>query len=99
MKSGWLAEQRGFPGGSGVKNLPAMQDLQETRVQSERLNLGSVRKIPLEEEMATTPIFWPGQFHGLYGHQDSDTEQLPLSLPVFLPGESHVQRSLVGYSP
>ena len=29
----------------------------------------------------------------------TQTERLPLSLPVFLPGESHVQRSLVGCSP
>ena len=47
-----------------VKNLPAMQ---ETQVQS----VGS--EDPLEKEMATTPVFLPGQFHG--------------------------QRSLVGYSP
>ena len=47
-----------------VKNLPA---LRETWVQS----LG--QEDPLEEEMAPTP--------------------------VFLPGESHGQRSLVGYSP
>ena len=47
-----------------VKNLPAMQ---ETRVQSRG------QEDPLEKEMATTP--------------------------VFLPGESHGERSLVGYSP
>jgi len=47
-----------------VENLPAMR---ETQVQS----LG--QEDPLEEEMAPTP--------------------------VFLPGESHGQRSLVGYSP
>ena len=46
-----------------VKNLPAMQD---TWVRS----LG--REDPLEEEMATNP--------------------------VFLPGESHGERSLAGYS-
>ena len=49
-----------------VKNLPAMQETQQARVQS----LG--RENPLEEEMATL---------------------------VFLPGKSHGQRSLVGYSP
>ena len=38
-----------------VKDLPAMQD---TQVQS----LGSEE--PLEKEMATTPVFLPGQFHG-----------------------------------
>ena len=47
-----------------VKNLPA---LQETSVQP----LG--QEDPLEKEMATTPVFLPGEFHG--------------------------QRSLVGYSP
>ena len=36
-----------FPGGSAVKNLPAMQDSQETQVQS----LG--QKDPLEEGTAT----------------------------------------------
>ena len=57
----------GFPGGSGVKNLPAVQETQETQVRS----LG--QKDPLEEGMATHP--------------------------VFLPGESQGQKSLVGYSP
>ena len=37
----------GFPGGSAVKNPPAMQEMQETQGQS----LGP--KDPLEEEMAT----------------------------------------------
>ena len=30
---------------------------------------------PLEKEMATTPVFWPGDFHGLcssWGHKESD---------------------------
>ena len=38
-----------------VKNLPAMQ---ETQVQS----LG--REDPLEKEMATAPVFFPGKSHG-----------------------------------
>ena len=54
----------GFPVAQTVKRLPAMQ---ETWVQFLR------REDPLEKEMATTP--------------------------VFLPGESHRQRNLVGYSP
>ena len=37
----------GFPSGSAVKNLPVMQDLQETQVQS----LG--QEDPVEEGMAT----------------------------------------------
>ena len=50
-----------------VKNLPAMQELQEMQFRS----LG--QEEPLEEGMAT--------------HS------------VFLPGESHGQRSLAGYGP
>ena len=52
-----------------IRNLTAMR---ETWVQS----LGW--EDPLEEGMATTPIFWPGEFHGLYnpwGHKGSDTTE------------------------
>ena len=42
-----------------------------------------VGKIPWRREQST-PVFWPGEFHGLYslwGHKESDmTEQLSLSL-------------------
>ena len=55
---------KGFPGGSVVKNPPAMQ---ETRFSP------WVGKIP-----------WRRKWQ---------------SIPVFLPGKSHRQRSLVGYSP
>ena len=57
----------GFPGGSSIKNSPAMQELQEMWVQP----LG--REDPLEGS--------------------------PQPTPVSLPGESHRQRSLAGYSP
>ena len=40
-----------------VKNLPAMQD---TWVRS----LGW--EDPLDKGKASTPVFWPGEFHGLY---------------------------------
>jgi len=50
-----------------VKNLPALQELQETRFNS------WFRKIPWRRACQPTP--------------------------VFLPGESHGQRSLAGYSP
>ena len=40
-----------------VKNPPAMQ---ETWVQS------LVWKIPWRKEWLPTPVFWPGEFHGLY---------------------------------
>ena len=60
-------EKMGFHGGSAVKNLAAVKELQEMQVWS----LGW--EDPLEEEMAT--------------------------YSVFLPGESHGQRSLEGYRP
>ena len=57
-----------FPGGSGVKNLPAMQEPQEMRVRS----LG--QEVPLEEGMAShsTILAWripwtekPGGLHSI----------------------------------
>ena len=57
----------GFPGGSVVKTLPVnagdMRDATRSLGQED----------PLEEGLAATPVFLPGEFHG--------------------------QRSLVGYSP
>ena len=39
-----------------------------------------VEKIPWRRERLPTPVFWPGEFHGVYspwGHNESDvTEQL-----------------------
>ena len=48
----------GFPDGSVGKNLPAMQETQETRVQL----LG--REDPLEEGTATPPVFLPREPDG-----------------------------------
>ena len=54
-----------------VKNLPAMRETW-------------VGKIPWRRKRLPTPVFWPGEFHGLYGPQgrkESDTtERLSLSL-------------------
>ena len=62
-----------------VKNVPAM------------LETGFdpwVGKIPWKRERLPTPVFWPGEFHGLYspwGHKESDmTERLSLSLPYMI---------------
>jgi len=64
-----------------VKNPPAMG---ETWV----LSLGWEE--PLEEGKATTPVFWPGEFHGLYspwGRKESDTtERLSLSCKYWFAG-------------
>ena len=53
-----------------------------------------VRKIPGRRKRLPTPVFWPGESHGLYsplGHKESDTtEQLSLSCM----GRCKSQRSL-----
>ena len=49
-----------------VKRLPAMQ---ETRFDP------WVGKTPWRRERLCTPVFWPGELHGLYclwGHKESD---------------------------
>ena len=60
-----------------VKDPPAMR---ETYVRS----LGW--EDPLERERLSTPVFWPGELHGLYspwGHKESDmTERLSLSINI-----------------
>ena len=61
-----------------VKNLPAMR---ETWVRS----LGG--EDPLERKRLPTPVFWPGEFHGLcspWGGKELDTtERLLLSVSSF----------------
>ena len=46
-----------------------------------------VGKIPWRRERLPTPVFWPGEFHGLYspwGHKESDrTERLSLSHIIY----------------
>ena len=48
--------------------------------------------IPWRREWLPTPIFWPGEFHGLYclwSHKESDTtKQLALSLFAFSGNET-----------
>ena len=97
----------GFPGGSAVKNPPAIQ---ETQVRS----LG--QEDPLEKETTTHSVLLPRKSHGRrslvgcspWGLEESDmTERLSLftfmlwrrkwqPTPVFLPRESQGQGSLVG---
>ena len=66
MKSSWASLVAQL-----VKNLPAMR---ETWVQSQGW------EDPWRRERLSAPVFWPGEFHGLYspwGHKESDmTEQL-----------------------
>ena len=68
----------GFPGGSAVKNLPAMQEPQETRVRS----FG--QEDPLEEGMAAHSsilawrIPWRVELGGytLWGHEELDAAEV-----------------------
>ena len=67
----------GFPGGSAGKESAC--DAGDPR------GFDSwVGKNPWRRERLPTPVFWPGEFHGLYspwGHKESDTtERLSLSL-------------------
>ena len=59
-----------------VKNLPTMPTVRETWVQT----LGW--EDPWRKKRLPTPVFWPGELHGLYSpwcHKESDrTEQLSL---------------------
>ena len=76
----------GLPRGHGVKNPPASAGILR------RCGFDPwIRKIPLEEELATHSIFLPGESHGQrslvghspWGHRESDTpEQLRTSRSV-----------------
>ena len=68
-----------------VKNPPAMW---ETWINP------WVGKIPWRRERLPTPVFGPGEFHGLYRPWRTRQWQ---PTPVFLPGESQGWGSLVGY--
>jgi len=43
-----------------------------------------VGKIPWNRERLPTPVFWPGEFHGLWVAESDTTEQLSLSLFLLL---------------
>ena len=71
-----------------AKNLLAMQEMQETRVQKPEFNHW-VRKIPWSRKWQPTPAFWPGKFQGQrslvgyspWGRKELDrTEKLTLFL-------------------
>ena len=69
-----LADMRASFVAQLVKNLPAIQETW-------------VGKIPWKWERLPTPVFWPGEFHGLYspwGHKESDmTERLSLHKQIW----------------
>ena len=58
-----------------VKNPPAMQGAWVRSLGWEDPQVG---KIPWRRERLPTPVFWPGEFHGLYnpwGHKESGTTE------------------------
>ena len=65
---------------SGILGLPLWLSWQRICLQCGRSGFDSwVGKIPWRRERLTTPVFWPGEFHGLYGCKELDmTEQLSL---------------------
>ena len=64
------------PDGSAVKNPPAVQDMEEMWIRSPGW------EDPQEEEMATTTVFLPGEFHeqrrlvdySPWGHKESELD-------------------------
>ena len=82
-----------------VKNLPAMR---ETGFDP------CVGKIPWRRERLPTPVFWPGEFHGLYsplGSKESDTTFTFTSSPRMAHGFYYreevvlIGRGVQGWSP
>jgi len=60
---------KGFPCGSAGK---------ESTCNARDLGSVPVGKIPWRRERLPTPVFWPGEFYGLYspwGHKELDTTE------------------------
>ena len=82
----------GFPCGSAGK---------ESHLQCGKLGFDSwVGEIPWRRERLPTPVFWPGEFHGLYssqGRKESDmTERLSLT-GFFLLAEDELEKRVEVY--
>ena len=76
----------GLPCGSAVK--------ESAHKVGDLYSIPGAGKISWRRERLTTPVFWPGEFHGLYrpwGHKESDTtEQLSLSLVKAFENTLHI---------
>ena len=70
----------GFPSGSAVK--------ESTYSAGDQGLIPGLGRFPWRTERLPTPVFWPGEFHGLYspwGRRESDmTERLSLSVSLLL---------------
>ena len=83
MISRIVYRKRGFPGGASDKE-PTCQCRRH-----KRCGFNSwVGKLSWRRPLQPTPVFWPGEFHGLYStwdHKKSDTtEQLSFHYPFYL---------------
>ena len=85
----------GFPGGSVVKNLPAMQEppggsvVKNLPAMQEPPGGSVVKNLPAMQEPQETRVPSVGQ--------EDPRRSAWQPTPVFLPGKSSEQRSLVGY--
>ena len=71
---------------SSILGLSLVAQLAKNRLQCGRPRFDPwAGKIPWRRERLPTPVFWPGEFHGLYrprGRKESDTTE-QLSLCIF----------------
>ena len=72
------SDPRGFPCDLGAQTVKSPPVMWETQIHF------PVGKIPWRRKRLSTPVFWPGEFRGLYspwGRKEPDTtERLSLSL-------------------
>ena len=75
--------EKGTATHSNILGLPLWLNWGRIHLQCGRPGFDSwVGKIPWRRQRLPTPVFWPGEFHGLcspWGHKESDTTE-PLSL-------------------
>ena len=81
---------------SSILGLPWWLIWLRTRLQCRRPGFDPwVGKSPWKRERLPTPVFWPGEFHGLYGQRgrkESDmTERLALALALSMHTNTCVQ--------
>ena len=78
-----------------VKSFPVKPDLNNTAIHY--IPVLSIQGFPVSQMVETLPAMQKTQVQSLGREDPLEKEWQPT--PVFLPGESRGQRSLVGYSP
>ena len=82
--------EKGKASDSSILGLPSGSAGKRSTCNAEDLNLiSSLGRFPWRRERLPTPVFWPGEFRGLYtpwGHKESDTtERLSLPWELIIP--------------